>query len=50
MGEQAGLRLATSAMNPRARLRRRRRRLSLRMAHPTSSSLNWRKTGYNIDS
>ena len=44
-----GWRLATSAMNLCARLLWRRNRLYFRMAHLTSSSLKWRKTGYNMD-
>ena len=44
-----GWRLATSAMNLRARPWWRRRRLYFRMAHLTSVSLRWRKTGYNMD-
>ena len=44
-----GWRLATSAMNLRARVWWRRSRLYFRMAHITSRSLRWRKTGYNMD-
>src|ERR1700737_4185077 len=44
-----GCRLATSARNLRARRGRRRSRLFFRMAHLTSVSLKWRKTGYNMD-
>ena len=44
-----GWRLATSAMNLRARLWWRRSRLYFRMAHLTSASLKWRKTGYNME-
>jgi hypothetical protein len=44
-----GWRRATSAMNLRARLLWRRKRLYFRMAHLTSVSLKWRNTGYNMD-
>ena len=44
-----GWRLAMPAMNLRARPGRRRKRLYFRMAHLTSVSLKWRKTGYNMD-
>jgi hypothetical protein len=36
-------------MNLRALVRWRRKRLYFRMAHLTSVSLKWRKTGYNMD-
>jgi hypothetical protein len=35
--------------NLRALVRWRRKRLYFRMAHLTSVSLKWRKTGYNMD-
>src|SRR4051812_16420592 len=44
-----GWRLATSAMNLRARPLWRRSRLYFRMAHRARISLRWRKTGYNMD-
>src|ERR1700752_1290966 len=44
-----GWRRATSAMNLCALVLWRRKRLYFRMAHLTSVSLKWRKTGYNMD-
>src|SRR5947199_1653769 len=41
-----GWRRETSAMNRRARPLWRRKRLYFRMAHITSKSMKWRKTGY----